>query len=669
MKKIFSFILFTIFSIFLISCDVDSLKEHSVKFFYDDNLLHEEKVNDGELVDEYIHEEVSYWTLDNKEFNFNTKIYEDLKLIGVKEDTFKVKFIIDEDDIYETFIIDNIEKGSKISEIEEYEIENKKFLGWYLDNQLFDFNTTIINNLTLHAKYVNLENEVKLIHNDEVLKTYNVLYGETLSIDETLSLNNLDFMGWYYNDKYLFTEDIKVYEDMELVAKFRDKNYNLNNTNFDIFYLNDTHGAVLKKKDELGISYIANYIENKKDDNSLFITGGDTFQGQLISNENKGEILVEIFNNLDLDAFVIGNHEFDWGIEEILKYKDPTYKNMDANFPLLGANIVYKNNNERPDFIDGSTIVEKDGKNIGIIGVIGDGLESSIANQRIKDYAFTNAYEAVLNEANKIKDKVDFIIVATHGNDSNFNENVARINKVNAVFNGHTHQAYKGLIDNKIPYMQSGRYSEYVGHLNLKLDSNFEIISSDANNIKNHELLNDYHVQTEEIINSYYENIKHLYEEELIKSSNYMSQNDLANYIARVMKEVTGAVAGFQNSGGTRSTFNQNQMITAADIFQVFPFDNEIIYTKIKGSSLKKMLNDSYFIISSDIDNSSIVDYKDYIIATNDYIYYHPLNQYAFKNTDPILYGDMYETLYEVILKLKENGYETFNINSPILIN
>ena len=114
-------------------------------------------------------------------------------------------------------------------------------------------------------------------------------------------------------------------------------------------------GAILynPQNSELGMAKIANYIKNLKTENSIFVTGGDILQGQIISNSNRGALFIEIFNNLNLDAFVIGNHEFDWGLDVILPYFDPATMGIKANFPLLGANVIEKATGQRPNFIDG----------------------------------------------------------------------------------------------------------------------------------------------------------------------------------------------------------------------------------------------------------------------------------------------------------------------------
>ena len=168
-------------------------------------------------------------------------------------------------------------------------------------------------------------------------------------------------------------------------------------------------------------------------------------------------------------------------------------------------------------------------------------------------------------------------------------------------------------------------------------------------------------------LNAYYDDVKHLYDDTILTARSYMSQDDLASYISKLMMEVTNSVAGFQNSGGTRSPLQKNQKITAADLFKIFPFDNQIIVSDISGRNLKKLLNDNYFYKTSKINTNTIKDDGIYQIATNDYIYYSKYNNHLFENRKMYNFGDMYETFYQVMLNLKEAGHKEFDTNSPIL--
>src|SRR5690606_22609607 len=90
------------------------------------------------------------------------------------------------------------------------------------------------------------------------------------------------------------------------------------NVSFNIYYINDFHGAILNADGQMGFARIGNLIideKSKHKDTTLFITGGDILQGQLISNWYNGASTIELLNDMELDAFVVGNHEFDWGID------------------------------------------------------------------------------------------------------------------------------------------------------------------------------------------------------------------------------------------------------------------------------------------------------------------------------------------------------------------
>ena len=89
-----------------------------------------------------------------------------------------------------------------------------------------------------------------------------------------------------------------------------------------IFYLNDLHGSILENPTnpsyhEIGLAKIANFIKMKKAENpyAIFIAGGDMLQGSALSNYRKGEWTLDLLEMMGLDSFIIGNHEFDWGIE------------------------------------------------------------------------------------------------------------------------------------------------------------------------------------------------------------------------------------------------------------------------------------------------------------------------------------------------------------------
>jgi 2',3'-cyclic-nucleotide 2'-phosphodiesterase (5'-nucleotidase family) len=136
----------------------------------------------------------------------------------------------------------------------------------------------------------------------------------------------------------------------------------------NIFYINDTHGAILYNGNQMGLSKIGNLVLDERSirpENTIFIAGGDILQGTLISNYFNGASTIDALNTIGLDAFVLGNHEFDWGLETVTEYFNPNALDLKAEFPLLGANVFLEGTTTRPDHIDAYTIIQKGNIKVG----------------------------------------------------------------------------------------------------------------------------------------------------------------------------------------------------------------------------------------------------------------------------------------------------------------
>ncbi|WP_162140321.1 bifunctional metallophosphatase/5'-nucleotidase [Haploplasma axanthum] len=677
MKKILMTMLFLVTAIVIVGCVP---KKHKVEFYVDSELYKTQYILDKETIekvdtpkkDGYTFE---YWLEGEEKFEEDTIITKNIRLdakFAKNEEYFNVKFLVDG----EEFIVKQVIKGKKLEFVDGPERDGYQFEYWMNDNEKFSFETIISNDLVLVAKYTEVGHEVKYYIDNNVHRITRVSEGKILKLIDAPNKIGYKFLYWTV-DGIKYDNSKPANNDITLTAKYERINNQEVTNMLDFYYINDTHGAVLNKENEMGVAKIANLIKSKKlenPDNTVFITGGDMFQGQLISNDNRGAVIVESLNSMNLDAFVIGNHEFDWGLETILKYFNPKTSGVKANFPILGANVKLKSTDEMPEFLDAYTIVNKGNIKVGIIGLMGDGLETSIAKQRVNDYYFSNVYQEAQKYVDIIKDQVDMIVVSVHGYTlgQGLMENLANLDKVHLIYNAHTHQKYYGEINRndyqKVQYAQAGANGYYVSNINFKykIENENIFVNSQTNEMLdqyNEQLLEAEDVEVKKIVDRYYNQVKHLYEEVVLIAGENMSRDVLANYISKVMKEKAGAVVGFQNSGGTRSELYRGQEITAADIFQIFPFDNRVIGFDVKGSELRKILKNQSLYASNDLLN--INDNEIYRVTTNDYVFYSysEFVDYTYKNEQD--YGDM----YEVLKKLKANGETHFSSESEILVN
>jgi len=157
--------------------------------------------------------------------------------------------------------------------------------------------------------------------------------------------------------------------------------------------------------------------EGKK--NVLKLHAGDAITGDLYYTLFKGEADAALMNEVCFDAFAIGNHEFDEGDSGLAKFLD-FLNEGDCNTPALGANIVPEvgvsalAKKTVNDYIKPYTIIEKNGLNIGIIGidVVGKTMRSSSPDATTK---LLNEKDTAQRYINELKSKgIDHIILLTH---------------------------------------------------------------------------------------------------------------------------------------------------------------------------------------------------------------------------------------------------------------
>ena len=151
--------------------------------------------------------------------------------------------------------------------------------------------------------------------------------------------------------------------------------------NFDVYTLNDFHGAtkyVNQTYPEVGLAKMSTIFRGFAEENtSFFLSSGDMWQETIESNSNYGEYVTVAMNRIGLDAMTVGNHEFDWGAEYITKNAEL------ADYPFLAANIIEKDTGYILEGCQPSTLIERDGLKVGVIGTIGPSQYSSISYQYV----------------------------------------------------------------------------------------------------------------------------------------------------------------------------------------------------------------------------------------------------------------------------------------------
>ena len=397
-----------------------------------------------------------------------------------------------------------------------------------------------------------------------------------------------------------------------------------------LVHTNDVHGRIVEEKGRdkttsvVGDAKLATVIENeraKKDQTTVVVDAGDAFQGLPISNSTKGEARAEILNKMNYDAMAVGNHEFDFGLDEAKKYKQI------LKFPLLSSNTYV--NGAR--LFEASTIIDKDksvkGDEVVVIGVTTPETATKTHPKNVQGVTFKDPIPEVLNVVKEIQAKAKatgddyktYVILAHLGVDTTtpnewrgstladeLSKSPLLKGKRVVVIDGHSHTVESKTYGDNVTYNQTGSYLNNIGKVTLKPNS----LLGTPSLIKASETTN---VTPNAEVKKLVDQLKAKYDAEnavvVVKNSPVelsgtrenvrVRETNLGNVVADSLYEY--GQTGFQNKtdiavtngGGLRETIAKDKPITKGSVIAVLPFGNTISQIKVTGQNVLDMFEKS----------------------------------------------------------------------------
>ena len=405
----------------------------------------------------------------------------------------------------------------------------------------------------------------------------------------------------------------------------------------DLYSLNDLHGRISENYDRNvpGISKISTFLKQEKvknKDGFVFLNTGDIWQDTYESKDNFGHLLTECMEKMGCEAFVLGNHEFDWGVDNILENKKLT-----KNCTFLAANVYnYPNEDEFASLGDPYKIIEREGVKIGIIGTIGSTQNTSITSSIWENLSFKETTKVVQNISDELRTKkdCDVVIWGTHADYQNSDPEVitsispvSKKKYVDAVFNAHTHKV-ELFNYNDVPFVQAGAHGKSLGHIQLKVDKNRTVSLENYNTVGYKEMnylpsdpaidsiiakyqTKEFFDKKDEVVGTLTstKSIDDFYAGSLLAKATY-------DLYPEEMKDVDIVI-----NNGARDNIRHGKQ-TRETIFNMNPFTNKTIVCKnIKGSDIINELRWNYYYKP---DETLDFDYNSYYtVACIDYILLH----------------------------------------------
>lgn len=357
-----------------------------------------------------------------------------------------------------------------------------------------------------------------------------------------------------------------------------------------------------------GLAKVATIVkqEREKDPNLLLVDCGDTLQGNMISDfrENDVHPMFDAMNLLKFDAFALGNHEFNFEWDNLVK----ALKSFDGE--VLSANI-YKKNGER--YAKPYMIKEIEGVKVGIFGLVAPHVTTWEASDptHFDNMTFTTPMEETGKVLDELEDKADVIIGLAHyglngeyGTEGMREVVEAYADRIDGMLIGHAHQ----VIDEEIagvPVLEPGSNGTNVAKLTLtveKVDGKWEVVNHAMEMLSTKEVEPDAEMM---------EAMKYVDDESKAKANEvvgqvsadffedtyvlpnlprvYVEDNALIDLINKVQMEYAGADVSLA------ATFGDNLNLMKGDFkykdgVKVYKYDNFLIGVKVNGATLKQIM-------------------------------------------------------------------------------
>ena len=374
-----------------------------------------------------------------------------------------------------------------------------------------------------------------------------------------------------------------------------------------ILYTNDVHCAVDADIGYAGLAAYKGWVEEKTP-YAVLVDCGDALQGDTIGSVSQGEYLVDIMNQVGYDFAVLGNHEFDYGMEQL----SALLEKSEAQY--LGCNIRYTGEgNSAVSSLKPYEIVTYGDVEVAFVGVsTPESITKSTPAYFMDEsgcfvYDFYGGsgealYEKVQDTVDECREKgADYVIVLAHLGDDETSapfrstDLIAGTTGIDAVLDGHSHSVLPcDVVDNKegekVLLSSTGTGLTNIGQMVITADGNLTA-----------GLIGDFPDKDTEI-DSFVKEIQSQYEtemEQVVARTDVLlttmsesgirlirsRETNLGDFCADAYRAISGADIAFVNGGGIRADIEAGD-ITYGDIIAVHPYGNTLCVAEATGQEI-----------------------------------------------------------------------------------
>jgi 5'-nucleotidase len=252
-----------------------------------------------------------------------------------------------------------------------------------------------------------------------------------------------------------------------------------------VLHTSDTHSCILPLNKNLADTMLADRggflrriamlkQERRKDPGLLLFDCGDFSQGSSYYTMFKGDVEVELMNRMHYDAVTIGNHEFDFGLDNMIRL----FKM--AEFPVVCSNYDFADT-ELKDIVKPYLVLKRQGVRIGVFALCPP-LEGLVSRKNYGPLKFLDPVEVTdrMVDVLRNREKCDVVICLSHlgweVSDYPDNELIKRTSGIDLILGGHSHTYLETLgyetdkTGRQVPVDHEGKHAVFVGKIQLTLE-------------------------------------------------------------------------------------------------------------------------------------------------------------------------------------------------------
>ena len=252
-----------------------------------------------------------------------------------------------------------------------------------------------------------------------------------------------------------------------------------------VLHTSDTHSCILPLNKNLADTMLADRggflrriamlkQERRKDPDLLLFDCGDFSQGSSYYTMFKGDVEVELMNRMHYDAVTIGNHEFDFGLDNMIRL----FKM--AEFPVVCSNYDFADT-ELKDIVKPYLVLKRQGVRIGVFALCPP-LEGLVSRKNYGPLKFLDPVEVTdrMVDVLRNREKCDVVICLSHlgweVSDYPDNELIKRTSGIDLILGGHSHTYLETLgyetdiTGRQVPVDHEGKHAVFVGKIQLTLE-------------------------------------------------------------------------------------------------------------------------------------------------------------------------------------------------------